>query len=94
MQKHSFFGAAVAMALASCAATLRMSDDAPALSEPAEAAQQDQAPTVTLDVPTDHLGLFQRIVTLIESGEQWVLDNIHAGVTTLEGMLQPGDTPD
>lgn len=45
------------------------------------------AAPVTIEVPAVHASLFQRIKALIERDEQWIIDNVHAGVTTLENMF-------
>lgn len=45
------------------------------------------AAPVTIEVPAAHASLFQRIKALIERDEQWIIDNVHAGVTTLENMF-------
>lgn len=50
--------------------------------------------TVTVEVPAEHADLLQRAVELLKSGEQWVKDNIEAGVTTLEGLYKSDVTPE
>ena len=103
--RHSVLGHAVGALLASCAASMRMSDDVPAgepgpdeqppaQAVPAAAAQQDSADTASFSVPVEHADLLERILNLLNTGEQWVLDNIHAGVTTLEGLLPGADKLD
>lgn len=50
-------------------------------------AEQATPTTATVTVPVEHAALIERAVKLLERGEQWIVDNIHAGVTTLEGLL-------
>jgi len=75
-----------------------MTEDAPA-AEPTQDAQAEptqdtgDSASFSVDIPAEHSDLFERIVSLVKSGEQWVLDNIHAGVTTLENLLNPPDQP-
>ena len=49
-----------------------------------------------IQVPTEHASIIERAVALLKRGEQWIIDNIHAGVTTIEGLVvDPGeDTPE
>lgn len=53
---------------------------------------QDSAAPVTIEVPAAHASLFQRIKALIERDEQWIVDNIHAGIAHFEKMV--GDAKD
>lgn len=47
-----------------------------------------QAPaTVSVDVPAEHESDVQRFVTLLKSGEQWVVDNVKAALTHFEGFF-------
>jgi len=41
------------------------------------------------DVKTEHVSLLERFVALLKRDEQWIVDNIEAGVTALEGMFEP-----
>lgn len=45
------------------------------------------AAPVTIEVPAAHTSLFQRIKALIERDEQWIIDNIHAGITHFESIV-------
>lgn len=70
---------------------MHMSDPADSASAaPLEPDPQPAAP-VTVTVPAEHADLLQRAVALLEKGEQWVKDNIEAGVTTLENMFKSDD---
>lgn len=73
----------------------RMADDAPAATNDAadgatatdgQTANAD-TPTVTVTVPAEHADLLQRAIALLEKGEQYVKDNIEAGVAMLEGLF-------
>ena len=76
------------------AMTFGMADDAPAATgqAPASTAQNDltdnAAPVATVEVAAEHADLIQRAVTLLESGATWIKDNIEAGITTLEKLLE------
>lgn len=81
-------------ALMAAAFPFRMAEDAPAadVETPAQAAPEVEPPaTVTVEVPAEHVNLLQRAVELLKSGEQWIKDNIEAGVTTLEGLFKSDD---
>lgn len=45
------------------------------------------AAPVTIEVPAAHASLFERIKALIERDEQWIVDNIHAGIAHFEKMV-------
>lgn len=47
--------------------------------------------TVAVDVPVEHVDLIKRAVALLERGEQWVADNIHAGISHFEGIFNISD---
>lgn len=52
-----------------------------------QAATSDAAPaTVTVEVPAQHVSLIKRAVALLEKGEAWITDNVHAGIQTLENL--------
>lgn len=78
-------------------APIAPTDAAPASTEPAivetkQADQSDEQPaTVAVDVPAEHVSLIKRAVALLERGEQWITDNIHAGISHFEGIV--GETP-
>jgi hypothetical protein len=57
---------------------MRMAEDAPAAA-PA---------TVPVDVPAEHEDLLQRAVALLKKGEQFVVDNIEAGLSALEALFE------
>jgi len=40
------------------------------------------------DVKTEHVSLLERFVALLKRDEQWIVDNIEAGVAALEGMFE------
>lgn len=61
------------------------------MSEVEQSEVEQPAAPVTIEVPAAHASLFQRIKALIERDEQWIIDNVHAAVTTLENMFK-GDT--
>jgi hypothetical protein len=63
-----------------------MSDvtDAPEDSQPAIT----QAAPVAVEVPAKHETLFRRIAALIHRDEQWLIDNIDAGITHFESMFK------
>lgn len=61
----------------------RMADDAPGAATTAE--------PVTITVAAEHASFIQRAVALLEKGEQFVVDNFEAGLTTLEGFFKSED---
>lgn len=67
------------------ASVFRMADDAPAA--PAAA-------PVTIEAPAEHQSLLERAVALLKTGEQYVIDNIEAGLSTLEQMVGIGSNND
>lgn len=70
---------------ADTAAQVQASNDA---TDNANAAASDEAPaSVAVDVPAQHVSLIQRAVALLEKGEQFVIDNVEAGITTLESFF-------
>lgn len=72
----------------------RMSDDAPAATTATDGQTANaDTQTVTVTVPAEHADLLQRAIALLEKGEQYVKDNIEAGVTMLEGLFKSSDTP-
>jgi hypothetical protein len=62
---------------------MRMAEDAPAAA-PA---------TVPVDVPAEHEDLLQRAVALLKKGEQFVVDNIEAGLSALEALFETEKAP-
>jgi len=57
--------------------THRMAEDAPA------AVQTHTA----VSVPVEHESTVSRLLALLEKGEQWIVDNVEAGLKTLENMF-------
>lgn len=51
--------------------------------------EQGAAGVANIEVPAEHADILTRAVKLLSTGEQWVVDNVHAGITTLEGMMTP-----
>lgn len=47
----------------------------------------DPPAPVTIEVPAEHADLIQRAVALLALGEQFVSDNIHAGIRMLEDLF-------
>jgi len=45
------------------------------------------AAPVTLEVPAEHADIMQRALSLLNRGEQWVTDNIHAGIKHFEDIF-------
>ena len=79
----SLFAAAIMAGLS--ASLVRMAEDAPAASTPVAA-------PVTIEVPAEHESAVQRFVDLLKSGEQWVVDNVHAALTHFESFLTPAES--
>jgi hypothetical protein len=46
---------------------------------------------ISITVPAAHESLFKRILTLLERGEQDIIDNIHAGIIHFENLAQARD---
>lgn len=57
-----------------------------------EAGASDEQPaSVAVDVPAEHVGLLTRLVAVLKRDEQWIVDNIHAGVVQLENIFKESD---
>lgn len=54
---------------------------------PGTGAPIENAP-VTIEVPAAHASLFERIKALVERDEQWIVDNIHAGIAHFESIIK------
>jgi ABC-type nitrate/sulfonate/bicarbonate transport system substrate-binding protein len=56
----------------------RMAEDAPAATPPTH---------TDVSVPVEHESTVSRLLALLEKGEQWIVDNVEAGLKTLENMF-------
>lgn len=97
MKRQSLLAFAMG-ALAASDGAFRMTNNAPSSTEPLDVAPGDRVEAevngktaTAVVVPDAHVNTVARIVALLERGEQWVLDNIEAGVGTLERLLKDRD---
>jgi hypothetical protein len=49
------------------------------------------APTTTFEVKAEHANIIMRAIALLERGEKWIADNIEAGITHFEGIVNVGE---
>lgn len=82
------FAAAIMAGLS--ASLLRVAEDAGGVGVPSV-----DAPTLNTDVavpvPAEHQSAVERFVALLKSGEQWIVDNVHAALTHFESLVTPAD---
>lgn len=69
-------------------ATASQADTAAAVAEGAQAASDEAPATVSVEVPAQHLSLIERAVALLKREEQFVIDNIEAGISHFEAMFK------